>query len=49
MRFPPWLSLEGMEIQKEEDNIVYTSDNIKQKLAIPIPINGRGLRKCLDI
>ena len=35
MRFPPWLSLEGMAIQKK-DNILYTRDIIKQKLAIPI-------------
>ena len=34
MRFPPWLSLEGMAIQKKD--ILYTSDIIKQKLAIPI-------------
>ena len=36
MRFPPWLSLEGMTIQKKE-NILHTKDIIiKQKLAIPI-------------
>ena len=37
MRFPPWLSLEGMTIQKK-DNILHTKDIIiiKQKLAIPI-------------
>ena len=34
-RFPPWLSLEGMEIQKK-DNILLIRDIIKQKLAIPI-------------
>ena len=35
MRFPPWLSLESMAIQKK-DIILYTRDIIKQKLAIPI-------------
>ena len=45
MRFPPWLSLEGMDIQ-QEDQILYTTDNIKNKLVIPILINGRG---CLQI
>ena len=35
MRFPPWLSLQGMAIQKK-DNILYPRDIIKQKLAIPI-------------
>ena len=35
MRFTPWLSLEGMAIQKK-DNILHTRDIIKQKLAIPI-------------
>ena len=35
MRFPPWLSLEGMTIQKKD--ILHTKDIIiKQKLAIPI-------------
>ena len=49
MRFPPWLRLEDREIQKKEDNILYiTWDKIKQTLAIPIPINGRGLYKFPD-
>ena len=37
MRFPPWLSLEGMAIQK--DNILHTRDIIKQQLAIYIMLS----------
>ena len=47
VRFAPWLSLEGMEIQKKED-ILYTRDTNKRKPAMPIGINGRGLYKFPD-
>ena len=37
------------KIPKTEDNIFYTWDKIKHKLAIPILINARGLYKFSDI
>ena len=36
------------KIKKTEDNIFYTRDKIKQKLAIPILINARGFCKFPD-
>ena len=41
-------SAEYWKIPKEKDKIFYTRDTIKQKLAVPILINAKGLYKFLD-